>query len=116
MHLYMRTSKIPHLREPTFPFAEGTRGLKVGVEGGNGIITGPLGGPGVSPCSYPMHPLGNSQQACIEHLLCTWHWNKQQYLRKNWTHCKLEGVADLWGRQIHKEMIKTQCAQDNLHM
>lgn len=49
MHLYMRTSKIPHLREPTFPFAEGTGGLKVGVGGGNGIITGPLGGPGVSP-------------------------------------------------------------------
>lgn len=63
MHLYMRTSKIPHLREPAFLFAEGTGGLKVGVEGGNGIITGPLGGPGVFLCSYLVHPLGNSQRA-----------------------------------------------------
>ena len=73
-------------------------------------------GPRGFPCSYPTHPLGNSQQACTECLLCTWHWNKHQYLRKNWTHCKLGGVADLWGRQIHKEMIKTRCAQDNLHI
>lgn len=62
MHLYMRTSKIPHLREAAFPFAEVT-GTKSQDEGGNGAAPGPRPGLRFSP-GFPTSPSsGDSQRA-----------------------------------------------------
>lgn len=78
MHLYMRTSKIPHLREAAFPFAEVT-GTKSQDEGGNGAAPGPR--PGLRVFSWLSHlPILRGQpEGCFQNTGLTYPFQAERW-------------------------------------